>query len=124
MNTSASTALPDLRTTSTRRHGHAVREHVLTAPLVHGGADPRTVDIYAREYVPDGGDDLPALLYLAGGPGNPAPRPVADGDGGTPDGWLGEALNHYRVILLDQRGTGRSTPVDIAAPEALGSTLR
>lgn len=116
-------AATDLHTTSTRRHGHTVREHVLTAPLVHAApSDDRTIDIYAREYVPDGGEQRPVLLYLAGGPGHGAPRPAADGDGGVPDGWLGEALNHYRVILLDQRGTGQSTPVDVAAPEALGPT--
>jgi pimeloyl-ACP methyl ester carboxylesterase len=133
MNSSAS---PDLRTTSTRRHGHTVREHHLTAPLVHPGLqtpgtpgasaspDPRTIEVYAREYVPDGGEDRPVLLFLQGGPGHGAPRPVANGDGGVLSGWLGEALDNYRVILFDQRGTGRSTPVDVAVPEALGPTPR
>ena len=121
MNSPASSGT-DLHTTSARRHGHTVREHVLTAPLVHGGTDPRTIDVYAREYVPDGGEDRPALLFLQGGPGHGSPRPVANGDGGVLSGWLGEALKDYRVILFDQRGTGRSTPVDVAAPEALGPT--
>lgn len=105
----------NLTSTSTRRHGHTVTEHVLTTPLVHGDtADDRTIDVFAREYVPDGGEDLPALLFLQGGPGHGALRPTAP----TREigGWLGEALKNYRVILLDQRGTGRSTPVDAAVP--------
>ena len=128
----------NLATTQTRRHGHTVKEHILTAPLVHGSArntgdtsstggtgstgnaDTRTIDIYARQYVPDGGENLPALLFLQGGPGHGSPRPQANGDGGELSGWLGEALKNYRVILFDQRGTGRSTPVDVAVPEALG----
>ena len=105
----------NLTSTSTRRHGHTVKEHVLTAPLVHGDtADDRTIDVFAREYVPLGGEDLPALLFLQGGPGHGALRPTSP----TREigGWLGEALKNYRVILLDQRGTGRSTPVDAAVP--------
>lgn len=115
--------MTELRTTSTTRHGHTVREHFLTVPLVHGDpADQRTIEIFAREYIPANGEELPALLFLQGGPGHHAPRPIVSGDGATPDGWLGEALKHYRVVLFDQRGTGRSTPVDAAAPEALGAT--
>jgi pimeloyl-ACP methyl ester carboxylesterase len=118
----------NLTSTSTRRHGHTVKEHVLTAPLVHPelagttAPDPRTIDVFAREYVPDGGEDLPALLFLQGGPGHGALRPTAP----TREigGWLGEALKNYRVILIDQRGTGRSTPVDAATPEALGATAQ
>ena len=48
-------------------------------------------------------DDLPWLLYLQG-PGFGAPRPTADG------GWIKRALQEFRVLLLDQRGTGHSTP--------------
>ncbi|WP_260457723.1 alpha/beta hydrolase, partial [Corynebacterium bovis] len=92
----------------------------LTAPLDHRAPDPRRIDVYAREYVADGGADRPALLFLQGGPGCPSPRPTAPT--GTPGGWLGEALRHWRVILLDQRGTGRSTPVDAADPTSLGAT--
>ena len=62
--------------------------------------------IFARELIDDGGESLPVLLYLQGGPGMAAPRPL------TVDGWLKEALTHYRVVLLDQRGTGNSSPID------------
>ena len=50
----------------------------------------------------DGG---PWLLYLQGGPGFEAPRPT------EASSWLKAALHHgFRVVLLDQRGTGRSSP--------------
>ncbi|WP_172191211.1 alpha/beta hydrolase [Actinomyces faecalis] len=73
----------------------------------------RQITVYAREVARrQAGDcapsDLPALVFLQGGPGCESPRPA--GDGGA--GWLGAVLEHYRVILLDQRGTGASTPID------------
>ena len=40
-----------------------------------------------------------------GGPGGGSPRPTSR------TGWLGAAVERYRVLLLDQRGTGRSTPL-------------
>ena len=33
-----------------------------------------------------------------------------------PSGWMTRALKDYRVLLLDQRGTGRSTPVGTVIP--------
>src|SRR6185369_249955 len=30
---------------------------------------------------------------------------------GAGDGWVAAAAQHHRVLLLDQRGTGRSTPI-------------
>lgn len=35
--------------------------------------------------------------------------------------WLNVAVKHWRVILLDQRGTGRSTPVRATVLESKGS---
>jgi pimeloyl-ACP methyl ester carboxylesterase len=54
------------------------------------------------------GRDQPFLVYLQGGPGGEAPRPTRVPP--TP-GWLEGALREFRVLMLDQRGTGRSTPV-------------
>lgn len=48
---------------------------------------------------------LPYLLYLQGGPGFESPRPIEAG------GWIKKACEEYRVVLLDQRGTGLSTPL-------------
>ena len=54
------------------------------------------------------GRDLPYLVYLQGGPGGAGPRLTLP----TSDGWVAEAVRHFRVILPDQRGTGRSSRVD------------
>ena len=51
----------------------------------------------------------------AGGPGFEAPR-LAD----QPP-WLKAALAVFRVILLDQRGTGLSTPVTQLSLQRVGS---
>ncbi|MCP2268327.1 alpha/beta hydrolase fold [Actinokineospora diospyrosa] len=79
-------------------------DRTFRVPLDHAKPDGETIEVYARE-VTRGRTDLPYLLYLNGGPGFPSPRPL----GG--EGWLRRALTDYRLLLLDQRGTGRSTPV-------------
>lgn len=84
-------------------------DHTLTLPLVHHDpADRRTIEVFARVAQRIGGEELPYLVFLQGGPGNEAPRPALDP---AEPSWLPVALEHYRVVLLDQRGTGRSTPV-------------
>ncbi|MFB9177762.1 alpha/beta fold hydrolase [Dactylosporangium sucinum] len=83
-------------------------EHVLEVPLDHADPAGPRISLFAREVVGRGNaeEDLPWLLFLQGGPGCPADRPSAAG------AWLSQALRHYRVLLLDQRGTGRSSPVN------------
>ncbi|MEV4250036.1 alpha/beta fold hydrolase [Streptosporangium canum] len=94
--------------TTSRRYGTVLTDHTFTVPLDHDRPDDQQIQVYAREVRAAGkaGRDLPWLLFLGGGPGAAAPRPL----GG--EGWLHRALQDYRVLLLDQRGTGRSTPVD------------
>jgi len=89
--------------------GLAFTDHVVEVPVDHANPDDgRTLEVFAREVVAAGReqDELPWLLFLQGGPGGKSPRP-----GGTGDGWLKEAARTHRVLLLDQRGTGRSTPL-------------
>jgi pimeloyl-ACP methyl ester carboxylesterase len=90
------------------------RDHVV--PLDHARPDGETITVFTREVAAIGGEDRPYLVFLQGGPGFEAARPAA-----PPEGWLKRALQDYRVLLLDQRGTGRSTPIgDIPgeSPEA------
>ena len=42
-------------------------------------------------------DDLPLLVFLQGGPGGSGPRPL----GPSSDGWIEEAIKHFRVVLPD-----------------------
>ena len=94
--------------TSFRQPGTLLTDHVFGVPLDHGRPDGEQIEVYAREVVAiDKADaDLPWLLFLQGGPGFGAPRPAGR------ESWLDRALNDYRVLLLDQRGTGRSSPVN------------
>jgi hypothetical protein len=59
-------------------------------------------------------DAAQAVLYLQGGPGFGAPTPVVSLSLLTDASWAAKALRntHFtRVVLMDQRGTGRSTPI-------------
>jgi pimeloyl-ACP methyl ester carboxylesterase len=93
---------------STREiHGLAITEHEFSIPLDHARPEGERITIFAREVAAEDGRDRPLLVFLQGGPGSEAPRPTTPS---TPS-WLPRALKDYRVLLLDQRGTGRSTPV-------------
>lgn len=83
-------------------------EHTITVPLTADSEDERTIEVFARVAIREGGEDLPYLLFLQGGPGSESPRPALNPL--TPV-WLETALQRNRVVFLDQRGTGRSTPV-------------
>lgn len=88
-------------------------EHVFTAPLDHfaSSPDPETITLFAREYVSashseEEAAELPWLLFLQGGPGGRGNR------FGSLGGWSKAAAKDFRILMLDQRGTGLSTPLD------------
>jgi pimeloyl-ACP methyl ester carboxylesterase len=92
-------------------------DHRIAVPLDADEPGRGSIEVYARELraADRVGAELPYLLFLQGGPGGRAPRPGVDAPG-----WLHWALERYRVLLLDQRGTGRSTPLDRHTLAALG----
>jgi pimeloyl-ACP methyl ester carboxylesterase len=94
-------------TITVKTRGLVLVEHEFEVPLDH--ADPgQTITVFAREVADPDGLDKPYLVYLQGGPGFEAPRPTRHPSSPS---WLDRALSRYRVLMLDQRGTGRSTPV-------------
>src|SRR5690242_13278154 len=91
-----------------RAPGLVLTEHELEVPLDHARPDGVRITVFAREVADPDGLDKPFLVYLQGGPGFEAPRPTRHP---SAPGWLDRALQDFRVLMLDQRGTGRSTPV-------------
>lgn len=105
-----------MRKGTQRLPGLVLTDHEFDVPLRHDRPEAERLTVYAREVVaPDKvGHDLPWLVFLQGGPGFGSPRPMGKG------GWIGKALERYRVLLLDQRGTARSTPVGYQSMARIG----
>ena len=103
--------------TSFRQPGTVLTDRFFGVPLDHQRSDGEQIEVFAREVVAaDKAEaDLPWLLFLQGGPGFGAQRPEGR------ESWLDRALNDYRVLLLDQRGTGRSSPANRRTLARLGS---
>jgi len=98
--------------------GTVLTDHHFSVPVDHGKPDGDRIEVFGREVAAVGkaGDErLPWLVFLQGGPGFPAQRPTGRST------WLDRALDDYRVLLLDQRGTGRSTPLTARSLAAFGS---
>ncbi len=88
--------------------GLMITEHSFEIPLDHADEHGQTLEVFAREVADRDGADRPLLVYFQGGPGHEAARPTRHP---SAPGWLDRALTDFRILLLDQRGTGRSTPV-------------
>jgi pimeloyl-ACP methyl ester carboxylesterase len=106
-----------MKTMPHRLPGMLLTDHRFSIPLNHAAPDGEHIEVFAREVVAPKKDreQLPWLVFFQGGPGFGAPRPPAGA------GWLPRALQEYRVLLLDQRGTGLSTPVTFQTLARRGS---
>jgi pimeloyl-ACP methyl ester carboxylesterase len=93
---------------SHRSPGLVLTERTFEVPLDHSAPSGDRITVFAREVADPEGLDKPFLVFLQGGPGHEAPRPTRHP---SAPGWLDRALEDYRVLMLDQRGTGRSSPV-------------
>ena len=84
-----------------------IKEHNFLVPLDYDNEKDKNISIFAREILREEYEykDLPYLIFFQGGPGYESPRPI------TNSGWIKKASEEYRVLLLDQRGTGLSTAI-------------
>ena len=84
-----------------------IKEHNFLVPLDYYNEEDKKISIFVREIVDEeyGNKGLPYLIFFQGGPGYESPRPI------TNSGWIKKASQKYRILLLDQRGTGLSTPI-------------
>jgi pimeloyl-ACP methyl ester carboxylesterase len=89
-----------------RLPGLVLRSHVFSLPVDHAESGGERIDVFAREAAAPDGLDRPWLVFFQGGPGHEASRPTA----ADSPVWLERALEDFRVLLLDQRGTGLSSP--------------
>ncbi|ATN37521.1 proline iminopeptidase (plasmid) [Rhizobium sp. ACO-34A] len=98
--------------------GMFIRDHLVSVPLDWAKPDGEAIEVFAREVCDPvrRHEKLPLLAFLQGGPGGKSPRPANGGPS-----WLAEAIKTHRVVLLDQRGTGRSSRVESATMERFGS---
>ena len=83
-------------------------EHSFEIPLDHGDPAGERITVFARELARPDGRDRQFLVFFQGGPGFEAARATRNPDGPA---WLNRALEEFRVLMLDQRGTGRSSPI-------------
>ncbi|KAK7340314.1 hypothetical protein VNO77_21016 [Canavalia gladiata] len=90
-----------------------LRDHRFTVPLDHsrGPHSSPKISVFAREVVAVGKEEqkLPYLLYLQGGPGFECRGPTES------SGWVQKVVEEFRLILMDQRGTGLSTPLTVSS---------
>jgi pimeloyl-ACP methyl ester carboxylesterase len=99
--------------------GLCCTDNKITVPLDYSGELPGSIDVFFRVVVSRNKQDdnsLPYLLYLQGGPGFESPRPLEGHSG-----WLKSAVNYFKVVLMDQRGTGLSSGITAASLELQGS---
>jgi pimeloyl-ACP methyl ester carboxylesterase len=97
-----------MRDEEVRLPGLIAVEHTFEIPLDHADDSSERITVFARELARPEGRDRPFLVYFQGGPGFEAVRPTRNPNS---PGWMERALEDFRVLMLDQRGTGRSSPI-------------
>jgi pimeloyl-ACP methyl ester carboxylesterase len=117
-----SAASPSTPPITTRIPGLVITDHTFEVPLDHAVPDGEQIEVFAREVRAPGSAaaELPWLVFLQGGPGFGSPRPIGPAGGA----WIGRALRDFRVLLLDQRGTARSSTINRQTLPARGDGVQ
>ena len=105
--------------------GLVLKNCLFELPLDYASADKKTA-VFARivAAAANANADLPYMVFFQGGPGSGSPRPMGN------SGWIKRVLKEYKLVLLDQRGTGLSTPITaqtmrgLASPQAQAEYLK
>lgn len=82
------------------------RDYTFSMPLDHNAPNGEQIEVFAREVNARGKEDsqLPWLIFFQGGPGFPSAESYRSA-------WVKRLTEEYRVLLLDQRGTGPSSTI-------------
>lgn len=97
-------------------YGGKVFERSFDCPLDYSNPDNgKTVRVAVHHIVPLGKEDkaheLPFIIYLQGGPGHECRVPQS-----VKSGWYSTAISEgYQILLVDQRGTGASSPINASS---------
>ncbi|KAF9901520.1 hypothetical protein EC991_006057 [Linnemannia zychae] len=91
-------------------NGLKTQDYYFDLPLYHTDISKKeTIVVFARRVIAvdkqADADKLPWLIYFQGGPGFGSPSYTT--------GWVKNAAKKFNVLLLDQRGTGNSTPMTV-----------
>lgn len=81
------------------------KDHLIKVPLDHHAKQSTSIELFAREVFTAKKKDAPIMVYLQGGPGHAAFRDFQN------MAFVKSLAKKFRVLLLDQRGTGRSQPI-------------
>ena len=90
-------------------------EIVQHVPLDYQYPEKQAITLFARDVFAAGNENAEIMIFFNGGPGFSCIRDWRN------TAWIIEALKTHRIILLDQRGTGRSQTIDLATIKAYSS---
>ncbi|KMQ49118.1 Alpha/beta hydrolase fold-1 [Trichophyton rubrum] len=103
-----------------------VSELLFDVPLDYSNPSSTSLRLFARSVqrripgssLDDKDRQLPWIVFLQGGPGGACPQPQEVG-------WVGPLLDRgFQILLLDQRGTGLSTPITAATLALQGNAVK
>lgn len=88
----------------------------VSVPLDYEAPKQKKIEIFYR-LMPSTASTNPILLVMNGGPGSPSTGYRAlDYDYAGEEDTFTELSKHFRVLAVDQRGTGNSAPLDLDSP--------
>lgn len=99
------------------------RRGFVSVPLDYSFPNDSQIEIFYRLMPTDNGgvsnSDKPILVVMNGGPGSPSSGYRAlehDYQGENEDDAFAELSKYFRILAVDQRGTGNSAPLDLDDP--------